>query len=102
MNKIFGCPDLRPMLYFDSRLLLIIAVFLVFGLQFAAHRDEKAVSFQVKDVCGHPVDLAFVGYIRGGELEKNPKKFIQQCKDFKGDSNPLGCFGKFKVIDNHR
>jgi hypothetical protein len=88
--------------FVNSRLFLIIAVFVVFGLQFASHKDEKAVSFQVKDVCGHQVDLEFEGYIRGGSLEKTHKKFIQHCKDYKGDSNPLGCFGKFKVIDDLR
>jgi hypothetical protein len=34
--------------------------------------------------------LTSVGYIRGGQIEKQQRKFVRTCKDFTGGNNPLG------------
>ena len=79
-----------------------MAVLGIFAGQFAVHRYEKAVEFQVTDVCGYTTNLTFNAYIRGGALDNSHPKYITKCKDDFGNNHPLGCYGNFRVIFDER
>ena len=79
-----------------------MVVVVIFASQFAVHRDEKAVEFEVREICGKPTNLTFKAYIRGGVMDKNHPEYISTCKDEFGNINPLGCYGKFRVIFDQR